>query len=112
MTGDPASTEATHVITINELATAPSWTWNYIWVDKDGERWSHEEARGWCFQSHEFDDWLEGYPREGWGPYTATKYPVAWAKEKHPQSDYCQHGTYIGSVSGPDYICGKCESGD
>ena len=26
-------------------------------------------------------------------------------------SQYCQHGTFIGSPGGPDYLCGACESG-
>lgn len=26
-------------------------------------------------------------------------------------SPYCQHGTYIGGPSGPDYLCGACEMG-
>lgn len=26
-------------------------------------------------------------------------------------SDYCIHGTYLGSWAGPDYMCGACESG-
>lgn len=27
-------------------------------------------------------------------------------------SQYCQHGTFIGSWWGPDYLCGECEMGD
>ena len=26
-------------------------------------------------------------------------------------SDYCEHGTYVGSWWGPDYLCGGCEEG-
>lgn len=26
-------------------------------------------------------------------------------------SQYCKHGTFVGSWWGPDYICGKCEDG-
>lgn len=26
-------------------------------------------------------------------------------------SDYCIHGTYLGSWAGPDYMCGACEAG-
>jgi hypothetical protein len=25
---------------------------------------------------------------------------------------YCKHGVYIGSPGGPDYMCGRCESGE
>lgn len=27
------------------------------------------------------------------------------------ERQYCQHGTWIGSWWGPDYLCGACESG-
>jgi hypothetical protein len=27
-------------------------------------------------------------------------------------SQYCEHGTWIGSAGGPDYMCGRCEDGD
>jgi len=27
-------------------------------------------------------------------------------------TQYCRHGTWIGSWWGPDYLCAACESGD
>jgi hypothetical protein len=27
-------------------------------------------------------------------------------------SQYCRHGTWIGSWWGPDYLCPRCEMGD
>ncbi len=28
------------------------------------------------------------------------------------RSQYCKHGTFIGSAWGPDYMCGRCEDGE
>lgn len=35
------------------------------------------------------------------------KYPQGW---DNVPGDRCEHGTYIGGPSGPDHICGECES--
>lgn len=31
--------------------------------------------------------------------------------DTNDESQYCQHGTFIGSWWGPDYLCGLCEDG-
>ena len=32
--------------------------------------------------------------------------------DRNDRSQYCEHGTFIGSWWGPDILCGKCEMGD
>jgi hypothetical protein len=32
--------------------------------------------------------------------------------DRNDKSQYCEHGTFIGSWWGPDLLCGKCEMGD
>jgi hypothetical protein len=32
--------------------------------------------------------------------------------DRNDKSQYCVHGTFIGSWWGPDILCGKCEMGD
>jgi hypothetical protein len=41
---------------------------------------------------------------------TGIGFDPAWDDLDEP-SFYCQHGTYIGSPGGPDYMCGWCEDG-
>jgi hypothetical protein len=31
--------------------------------------------------------------------------------DKSDSSQYCEHGTFIGSWWGPDLMCGRCEGG-
>ena len=31
--------------------------------------------------------------------------------DTNDESQYCEHGTFIGSWWGPDYLCGWCEAG-
>lgn len=33
-------------------------------------------------------------------------YPQGW---RDVPGDTCEHGTYVGTPGGPDYICGECE---
>lgn len=35
-----------------------------------------------------------------------------WDWDRNDKSQYCEHGTFIGSWWGPDLLCGKCEMGD
>jgi len=43
-------------------------------------------------------------------PMTTIGLDPAW--DDTSRSDwYCEHGTYIGSPYGPDYLCGWCEDG-
>jgi len=38
---------------------------------------------------------------------TATvKYPQGW---RNVPGDVCKHGTYVGDLYGPDFLCGACE---
>jgi len=32
--------------------------------------------------------------------------------DRNDKSQYCKHGTFIGSWWGPDILCGKCEMDD
>jgi hypothetical protein len=37
------------------------------------------------------------------------QYPQGW---RNVPGDVCKHGTYVGDAYGPDYMCGRCESGE
>lgn len=40
------------------------------------------------------------------------QYGDEWDWDRNDRSQYCEHGTFIGSWWGPDLLCGKCEMGD
>lgn len=40
------------------------------------------------------------------------EYGDEWDWDRNDKSQYCKHGTFIGSWWGPDLMCGKCEDGD
>lgn len=40
------------------------------------------------------------------------QYGDEWDWDKNDSSQYCKHGTFIGSWWGPDILCGRCEMGD
>lgn len=56
------------------------------------------------------DAWLEeAYEdRNGGDVDTAND---QWDWDIHDDSQYCEHGTFIGSWWGPDILCGYCEAG-
>ena len=39
-------------------------------------------------------------------------YGDEWDWDRNDRSQYCKHGTFIGSWWGPDILCGRCEEGD
>jgi hypothetical protein len=40
------------------------------------------------------------------------EYGDEWDWDRNDRSQYCIHGTFIGSWWGSDILCGKCEMGD
>lgn len=40
------------------------------------------------------------------------EYGDEWDWDRNDKSQYCVHGTFIGSWWGPDILCGRCEMGD
>ena len=44
-------------------------------------------------------------------PTSETDDILGYDANHNDDSQYCQHGTFIGSWWGPDYLCGWCEDG-
>jgi hypothetical protein len=40
------------------------------------------------------------------------EYGDEWDWDRNDRSQYCIHGTFIGSWWGPDILCGRCEMGE
>lgn len=43
-------------------------------------------------------------------PSCDAQYAGGYDADRDDPSQYCKHGTFIGSWWGPDYLCGQCES--
>ena len=44
-------------------------------------------------------------------PYAEQDEALGYDADHSDESQYCIHGTFMGSWWGPDYICGYCEDG-
>ena len=53
-----------------------------------------------------------GVPIDAYCSTCETNARLGYDADVADPSQYCRHGTFIGSWWGPDYLCGACEMGE
>jgi hypothetical protein len=53
-----------------------------------------------------------GYDAYESNPFEDYDEQLGYDADHNDSSQYCRHGSFIGSWWGPDYLCGYCESGE